>query len=421
MFLKKGISRKTVIAIFCIFLWAFPSETFAGSADPEKNADPVSRLSNKWTETETILSSFFNAPAGEPKDPVYRALDDFAAVHEEFMQSPLYNSYRVSSFSMKDDAESIGAYLGELSDALAHDRKERTFALVLSIHQEIAHLQQLDAGLADTIHLSYFYLFYILTGVLALIVLVLWRLSRALELSQGREKMRADFSRLMVLAQEKERGRIARDLHDTVAQDLRGLGLKITRIGRGGEKPAELCREAADDQVKILDRVRDICTYLIPPDFHNAGLPDSLRQLCSEFGKRTGIECHITIQENLRLEGLDEEMQLQCFRLVQESLSNIEKHASANEAVVVLRNGEGSKPSAKLSKPAGKTSLLICVSDDGIGFEKAPSRENLNNPGFGNHLGIRGMFERINILGGSLDFISEINEGTMVQIAVPLG
>jgi signal transduction histidine kinase len=216
----------------------------------------------------------------------------------------------------------------------------------------------------------------------------------------------------MVLAQEKERGRIARDLHDTVAQDLRGLGLKITRIGRGGEKSAELCREAADDQAKILDRVRDICTYLIPPDFHNAGLPDSLRQLCSEFGKRTGIECRITIQENLRLEGLDEEMQLQCFRLVQESLSNIEKHANASEAVVVLRNS--------VCEGSAKTSLLICISDDGIGFEKVPGRENLNSPGLRDHLGIRGMFERITILGGALDFISEINEGTMVQIEVPL-
>jgi signal transduction histidine kinase len=411
--------RKTVFAICCILLWTFPAESFAGPAGPqEDNADIVSRLSGKWTETEITLSSFLNAPAGEPKDAVYQGLDDFAAVLEEFIQSPLYGSYRVSSFSMKADVESISAYLRELSDEIAHDRKERTFSLVLSIHQKIAHLQQLDADLADTIHLSYFYLFYILIGVLTLIVLIIWRLSRALELSLNREKQSAAFSRLMVLAQEKERARIARELHDTVAQDLRGLGLKITRISRGGEKPAELCREAAEDQTKILDKVRDICTYLIPPDFHNGRLPDSLRRLCGEFGKRTGIECRITIQENLRMEGLDEEMQLQCFRLVQESLSNIEKHAQAREVVVLLRNGEGA---TKLSKSSAKTLLLICISDDGIGFEKPPTRENLNIPGLTDHLGIRGMFERISILGGALDFISEINEGTMVRIAVPLG
>jgi signal transduction histidine kinase len=205
----------------------------------------------------------------------------------------------------------------------------------------------------------------------------------------------------------KERGRIARELHDTVAQDLRSLGLKITRIGRSGE--SDLCREAAEDQTKILDKIREICANLIPPDFHHTRLPDSLRLLCGEFGKRTGIECRITIDENLNLEGLNEEMQLQCFRLVQESLANIEKHAGAGEAVVVLRNCK--------ENTAMKT-LLICISDDGKGFEKAPTRENTVAP---DHLGIRGMFERINILNGTLDFISESGQGTMVRIEVPLG
>jgi signal transduction histidine kinase len=96
--------------------------------------------------------------------------------------------------------------------------------------------------------------------------------------------------------------------------------------------------------------------------------------------------------------------QLQCFRLVQEALTNIEKHAAASEAVVVVRGEEDT--------------LLICISDDGKGF--APSSPN--NPALyaAGHFGIRGMYTRTAILGGSLRFESEAGEGTTVIIRAPL-
>jgi signal transduction histidine kinase len=105
---------------------------------------------------------------------------------------------------------------------------------------------------------------------------------------------------------------------------------------------------------------------------------------------------------------MPEEMQLQCFRLVQEALTNIWKHAEASEVTVVLRN-------AGFGGNKTKPGLLICVSDDGKGFA-APCRTHTP----AGHLGIRGMYERITILGGVLSFVSEEGEGTMVKIEAPL-
>jgi signal transduction histidine kinase len=92
-----------------------------------------------------------------------------------------------------------------------------------------------------------------------------------------------------------------------------------------------------------LDRVRRICYSLVPPDFHRQGLPPVLRRLYLDFRARTGIECRFFIQDKLRLEPLDPETRLQCFRLIQKTLANIEKHSGSDEAVLVMRSDNAGK------------------------------------------------------------------------------
>jgi signal transduction histidine kinase len=110
---------------------------------------------------------------------------------------------------------------------------------------------------------------------------------------------------------------------------------------------------------------------------------------------------------------MPEEMQLQCYRLVQEALTNIQKHAGATEATVLLRN-------AGFGGDKARPGLLICVCDDGRGFVYPSGAETVPAENTAGHLGIRGMYERIAILGGALSFISERGEGTMVKIDAPL-
>jgi signal transduction histidine kinase len=163
-----------------------------------------------------------------------------------------------------------------------------------------------------------------------------------------------------------------------------------------------------------MKRVRTICDTLIPPDFRRRGLPDALRSLCYDFTQRTGIACAVTVQENLRIEPLDADRQLQCFRIVQECLSNIEKHAGAREAAVLVSNRGGAPERA-----SGAPLRSLCVSDDGRGFA-APdgdSRFTLRAKG---HLGLWNMYERAAFLRGTLRIDSEAGEGTTITLEVPL-
>jgi signal transduction histidine kinase len=158
----------------------------------------------------------------------------------------------------------------------------------------------------------------------------------------------------------------------------------------------------------MTNRIRTICDGLFPPDFRYQGLPAALRRLCRDFGNQTGIDCRLSIKEDAAfqniLDCLDANAQLHCFRLIQESLTNIEKHAGAAEAVVVVRARDAD-------------TLLVCVNDDGKGFA-VPSPEDPEIQAAG-HYGIRGMYARIAILKGSLTFESERGEGTAVMMTIP--
>ncbi|GHV78724.1 hypothetical protein AGMMS49944_05150 [Spirochaetia bacterium] len=275
--------------------------------------------------------------------------------------------------------------------------------LALELREALNQWQEQEVEIGDAIHLRYFYQFFIFAALIGLLALAIGFLNRALARSRAREEQSAAFSQAVVLAQENERSRISRELHDTVAQDLRVQALRIAGIKRTAAAPEEtaVLEEVAAAQRGLIDSIRIICDDLFPPDFRYQGLGDALGRFCRDFGKRTGLDCRLTLRDAPR--GLGEAAQLQCFRLVQEALINIEKHAEASEAVVVLRCEEDT--------------LFICISDDGKGFP--PSQENPATYTAG-HFGIRGMYTRAAILGGSLRFESEAGEGTMVIITAPV-
>jgi len=248
--------------------------------------------------------------------------------------------------------------------------------------------------------------FSVFITLTAFVILFLYR---ALESSIKREADGSWFSHAVLLAQEQERSRLSRELHDTIAQDLRCLSLGMDKIGNcpDAAEREKLCTEAAAAHSTLIHKVRDICDFLVPPDFRFQGLSDALRRLCFDYGKRTGIDCRIDIAENLELGGLSEEKQLQIFRIVQEALTNVEKHSGATEAIVIMRSGSDKD-------------LFVGISDDGKGF--SPSATNYLKPPTGDglvHLGIRGMNERAAMLGGNLLIKSERDEGTLVCLEIP--
>jgi signal transduction histidine kinase len=214
-----------------------------------------------------------------------------------------------------------------------------------------------------------------------------------LEKAESREQQSMIFSRETIIAQEHERKRIARELHDAVAQDLWRLSFQIDN------------EQIVEEQRAIIQRIRTICDTLIPPDFQRRGLFNALKKLMLDFQQRVDIACHVTIQEGLSLESMNNDTQLQCFRIAQECLTNIEKHAEATEVLILVRKQENDL-------------LSIYISDNGKGF-LPPDRDSCHLLLANGHFGLWGIYERASSISGTLTIESVDGEGTMITLQVP--
>jgi len=360
---------------------------------------------------------------GKEAEFVFEEARQFRRNLVSFLGSETYRIFRVAPFS--SDAKSVIApvtfnEIPEIQAAAdlvpdfceAVSKGETGKALLISADISGCLVKALirSEEIEKLLYNAYLRLMLVFIIFIIITVFVIWYLNRALDRSHRREAEGSWFSRAILFAQEDERARISRELHDTIAQDLRWLSLDMDKIGncRDAEERKKLCTTAADVHSALIRKVRDICDYLVPPDFRHQGLPDALRRLCLDCGKRMGIDCRIDIAENLNLGGMGEEKQLQIFRIVQEALTNVGKHAEAREAIVVLRSG-----------PDGK--IYAGVSDDGKGFRPPTGKDMFPLQSGEARFGIRGMNERAAMLGGSLRIKSERGEGTLVCLELPGG
>ncbi|HEY3185706.1 MAG TPA: GAF domain-containing sensor histidine kinase [Gaiellaceae bacterium] len=221
------------------------------------------------------------------------------------------------------------------------------------------------------------------------------RAAVAVDLSQ---RVARDTVRRVVEAQELERRRLARELHDETGQALTSILLGLKAI-RAAEDPAEAERaeaEVRDLVVQALQDVRRLAVELRPTALDDFGLVPALERLVSTFEERSGIRT--VVQAGLGEERFPPEVETVLYRLVQEALTNVVKHAAAeNVSVVLTRRGEG---------------IGAIVEDDGQGFVPDETRDEA--------LGLVGMRERIALVGGTLTVESTPGAGTAVSAHVPL-
>lgn len=205
-----------------------------------------------------------------------------------------------------------------------------------------------------------------------------------------------------IRGQEEERSRIARELHDTIAQDIRYCkGLSESKDSGNPEKKLSQIAELLG---KSLQEIRSISYNLAPPDLIKNNLINNILNLCSEFSAKSGIEFRFTVLDGTNTSFLTADESLNLYRIVQESLNNIFKHAHATEATVLLRNETGIE----------EKGLFIFVTDDGKGFDT--SREDIFSSK--NHFGLTGMKKRTALIGAKLSIDSAVNEGTQVSIMI---
>jgi signal transduction histidine kinase len=205
----------------------------------------------------------------------------------------------------------------------------------------------------------------------------------------------ADRLRHSLQAAEAERRRWARELHDETLQALGGLKVLLNGAARSGD--VEVLRgaltDASEHVAREIENLRAIITELRPAALDELGLAPALATLAKRVASTSGLEVHTAIDIEGRLEG---EQETVAYRVVQEALSNVVKHADATSVDVAVGTTNGE--------------LRITIADDGRGFDPdAPAG------GFG----LVGMRERIDIAGGTLA-IERSDPGTRVQVALPV-
>jgi two-component system, NarL family, sensor histidine kinase UhpB len=207
------------------------------------------------------------------------------------------------------------------------------------------------------------------------------------------EKDRRESGRRVLAAQEAERIGIARDLHDEVGQVLTGVLLQLNSIAEAAPDHEEALGEARRAVRRALDEVRRISSDLRPEMLEALGLVSALTELTRSFARVTGIE--VERQFATSVAKLPPEVELAIYRIAQESLTNVARHAQASRVVIALE--------------PGRSSVVLRVADDGRGFAGAPAE----------HGGLRSMRERALLVDASLAIKPAPEGGVEVRLEVP--
>jgi two-component system sensor histidine kinase UhpB len=205
------------------------------------------------------------------------------------------------------------------------------------------------------------------------------------------ERERRDSARRALAAQEAERRRVARELHDEVGQALTAVVLQLDRVGRRADVAVgpELA-EARETVRASLEEVRGIAQRLRPEALDDLGLPSALAALANDVTRRTGLVVERRIAPDLP--ALDPEEELVVYRVAQEALTNVVRHAGASSVQLLLEPRDGS--------------VELCVRDGGAGFNSDVATGG----------GLLGMRERAVLIGAELAVRSDAGDGTTVRL-----
>ena len=206
--------------------------------------------------------------------------------------------------------------------------------------------------------------------------------------------------RRLLSAQENERSLVSRELHDEIGQDLTGIKLLLERIPQLSKEQLDVSvDEGRELTASLIGKVSDLSANLLPSVLIDFGLAAALESLIERQRNQSGLR--IRFENSMKQERFGSEIELAAYRIVQESLTNISRHASAEQATVrILTNN---------------STLNISVEDDGVGFDEAAALDGRTS------VGLQGMKQRAELLGGELRVESAHGKGTVINATLPVG
>jgi signal transduction histidine kinase len=230
--------------------------------------------------------------------------------------------------------------------------------------------------------------------------------ARLWEEVKRKEMLRGQLLSQVITAQEAERKRIARELHDDAGQLLTTLLVGLRTLEQTAALPDSVQRSVADLRElakNIFDEVHRLAVELRPTALDQLGLVKALESCLRDFGGRVGLKTDFEVSglNGLRLPG---DVEITIYRVTQEALSNVAKHAAASHVGMMLEKRNGS--------------VIAVIEDDGRGFEVESAVSSID--GQRPHLGLFGMQERVELIGGRLTIESTRDAGTTVFVEIPL-
>jgi PAS domain S-box-containing protein len=207
-----------------------------------------------------------------------------------------------------------------------------------------------------------------------------------------------DLSRSLIRAHEEALALLARELHDDLTQRLAVLAIDVGRaeLAAPDGAQAEAMRAVREGLVRLSEDVHTLAYQLHPSVLEELGLAEALRAECERLGRRSQVDLSVKLDPLPDVVGKDAALCL--FRVAQEALNNVVRHAGARAATLTLRQMDGG--------------LLVAVRDDGVGFDPA-------SPRTGRSLGLASMRERVRLVNGTLDVESAPGQGTAIIAWVP--
>lgn len=347
----------------------------------------INKIYEDWIQVESSIST------GTEDN----SLEYFFKRHKEFTETDIYKNMIIS--------ETYGDSLKKLDAAIESED-------IAQIRSAVFNLGQQDLLISQKSNHQYINLSQLLLVFCVIISVFLFIIYKNYEKKRNEAKQMGIYSRFMIDGIETERSRISKEIHDTVLQDIKALSFKYELIDSADVQNNESLKDELISQTNsCISQLRAICNNLTPIELSGNnkdinGFILAIHNLIDQFTAKSGIECILKMQDKLDISSLSMKQTINIFRIIQEALNNIEKHAKASIVSIIIT----------IIQNNNQKMLKVYITDNGTGFnsEKLLKETALQ---YG-HFGISNMRNRAKDINASFSISSEINSGTEIKLEV---